>query len=470
MSETTLRNCSNGAISNDGTMSVIEAIARWSDERTGFTVRSRELATYAIIDTLACMHAGASDYSTDAVLRAFADQHFDDAPAAVVCGRRANASTAALVNATAAHALDYDDNFVPGMCHASAVLVPALLALGQQVDADGAGLVDAYLVGLQCQAFVGEGIGFSHYTAGWHGTSTVGMIGTAAAAASLLGLGQVGVAWALSNAVSLASGTKGQFGSPIKPLHAGFAARNGVDAAVLAASGMHGRLDILEGPQGFRDLFGGSNPGSWDTDKVINRTDHVIESWGVWPKQHPCCGSTHLIVDAVLDLQEEYRFTSADVVGVDATVLSANARNLPYSQPKDEMQARFSMQYCVDRALDKGHLSLADFTPQFVRANADAQQLSRIRLKVWPPEKEASLLSENRILNRVSVTLRDGRVLVGERTEARGTNADPFSDTARRLKFLDCCSDVDEREDLYEKLIALGDREDLHFLQPLFAG
>ncbi|BAE74796.1 hypothetical protein SG1521 [Sodalis glossinidius str. 'morsitans'] len=140
-----------------------------------------------------------------------------------------------MINATAAHTIDYDDNFAPGMSDASAVLVPTLLAVALADERESTALIDAYLIGLQAQAWVGE----------------------------------AGIAHALSIAVSLASGVKGQFGTPLKPFHAGMAARNAVEAAALAATGMSGRRDIIEGPQGFCELYAGRAAAQWPERLII---------------------------------------------------------------------------------------------------------------------------------------------------------------------------------------------------------
>jgi len=190
---------------------VIEAIAAWCAAPPAISNDARRLAREAIADTIACLYAGRSDASTLAVAGAFGWQLAGEAP--LVTGGRQSPSVSALVNGTAAHALDYDDNFRPGMSHASAVIVPALLAVAERSGASGRAFVDAYLVALQAQAFVGSGVAGSHYTAGWHGTSTVGSIGTAAGVAKLLGMDADGIARALSLGASMASGTKGQFGT-----------------------------------------------------------------------------------------------------------------------------------------------------------------------------------------------------------------------------------------------------------------
>jgi 2-methylcitrate dehydratase PrpD len=448
--------------------SVIEVIAEWSASEHRFSDLARLRAKHAIADTIGCMVAGVDDFSTQAVRGAFAAEIGASGPSLVIGGGRASTVVAALVNGTAAHALDYDDNFRPAISHASAVLVPALLAIAQASQADGRSLIDAYLVGLEAQAAVGRGVNPSHYTAGWHATSTVGAIGTAGGAAWLMGLGASGIARAMSVAVSMAAGVKGQFGTPAKPLHAGLAARNAVEAARLAAAGMTGRLDILESPQGFLELFGGRDASGW-ADLTL-ASPHVIESHGLTPKRHPCCGSTHNTIDAILDLRARHGFTAGQVAAVKAHVGIANVRNLAYPEPANDMQARFSMQYCVALALLQDGLRLADFTPEAVARPEVRRLLPRTTMTAYSREEE--LAAGGRPPHRVTVQLSDGRVLEAERRAARGSMADPFDDMDRRLKFADCCArrlDETHSMELYEVLQALDGAHDLGFLAPAFA-
>jgi 2-methylcitrate dehydratase PrpD len=185
--------------------SVIETIAEWSAAEHRFSDLARLRAKHAIADTIACMAAGIADAAPQAVRRAFADE-IAAGPSLVIGGGRASTAVAALISGTAAHALDFDDNFRPGSTHASAVLVPALFAVAQAQKASGRRVIEAYLVGLEAQAVIGRGVNPSHYTAGWHATSTVGAIGTAAGVAALLGLDAAGIARAMSLAVSMAAG------------------------------------------------------------------------------------------------------------------------------------------------------------------------------------------------------------------------------------------------------------------------
>lgn len=448
-------------------MSVIETIAAWSATASSFTPLSRRRAIDAIADTIACMVAGARDDATTAVRAAFADAIGPTGASSVLGGGRAAAPLAALVNGTAAHALDYDDNFHPAISHASAVLVPALLAAAAPVGASGRQLVDAYLVGLEAQAAVGFGVNPSHYTIGWHSTSTCGAIGTAAGVGRLLNLDAAAIARALSVAVSSAAGVKGQFGTPAKPFHAGMAARNAVEAAALGRAGLTGRLDILECPQGFLELFGGPDAPGW-RDRPLGQP-HVLESHGVIPKRHPCCGSTHYVVDMLLDLKAEHGFAAADVVAVDCLVGIANARNLAYAAPEDEMQARFSMHYCVALALLQDRLGLADFTPAAVTRPDVRALLGLTTMRARTPQEERA--AGERLPHRVTVTLASGTVLTAERAFAKGAIADPFSDADRRAKFADCCGsrlDAATTAALYTALDALDDQPDLGFLAPVW--
>lgn len=427
--------------------------------------KARLLARDAIIDTLACMVAGRNDQSTQTVMKAFAVSG-GAGEALLVDGTAASPLIGALVNGTAAHALDYDDNFLPGMSHASAVLVPAMLAVVDFDKISGAQLIDAYLAGLQAQALVGAGVGQAHYTAGWHGTSTIGTIGSAVAVAHLLGLDVVTTSRAMTIAVSYASGTKGQFGTLIKPFHAGMAARNAVETALLAKAGMAARADILEGEQGFHALFAGDPRLGWDKIIADSIEAHIIETAGVMPKRHPCCGSTHLIVDALLDLMRVHSFAAADVAHIDALVGIANYRNLSYAQPVDEMQARFSMHYCVARALRQGYLSLADFTPQAVRDYVDDPLLQLVTMRSYHADEEQA--SQEKLPHQLQVTLHNGQVLSASRRFAVGSLQDPFSETDRLLKFKDACADVQNADALYALLLQLDSHVDLGAISALF--
>jgi 2-methylcitrate dehydratase PrpD len=413
---------------------VLEKITDQIVSRTSFSPVAMKRAQEAVVDTIGCMLAGAADQAPQSVASAFSTDIGANGASAIPRGGRASPSVAALINGTAAHCLDFDDNFHPARAHASAVMVPALLSIATADAAiSGRRFLHAYLAGLEAQAAVGFGVNPSHYNRGWHGTSTVGCIGTAAGVAVLLGLNATGIAQAMSIATSFAAGPKGQFGTSAKPLHAGMAARNAVEAALLAQAGMSGRLDILERSQGFLDLFAGEASTGWQALSASDR--HVIETHGLVTKLHPCCASTHRAIDAARDLQIEHGFSLDDVLSIQTKVGRSAVDNLAYPDPVDEMQARFSMQYCLATALYQGRLSLTDFTDSAILRPEIRRHMPKISMSAYSAAEEHGI---ERLPHQVIVNLSDGRSLKTERLHATGSVAMPLTAADRRSKFADC--------------------------------
>src|SRR5438874_10038705 len=212
---------------------------------------ARQAAARALVDTVGVMLAGASEPCARSVQDIVAQESSGRQCTVLGTPQRASATGAALANGTAAHAHDYDDMCFVSLAHPSAPLVAAGLAVAELAGATGRALLEAYVVGFEIEARLGRAMNPRHYQRGWHCTSTLGTMGAAAAASRLLGLQIVQTGHALAIAASEASGLKENFGSMVKPLHAGLAARNGVVAARLAASGMTASASAPDGPQGF---------------------------------------------------------------------------------------------------------------------------------------------------------------------------------------------------------------------------
>jgi 2-methylcitrate dehydratase PrpD len=174
-------------------------------------------------------------------------------------GIKKNASLAALINGSASHALDYDDTIFFGdvPVHPSATLFPALLSLSEWQEKAGLDFLAAYLIGFKVGACLAMCAGAEHYSAGWHATSTIGRLASAAGCAKLMELNEQQTVYALGIAGTLASGLKGAFGSMCKAFHAGRASQDGLEAALLAMDGFTSAKDILEGPAGFFQLLKG---------------------------------------------------------------------------------------------------------------------------------------------------------------------------------------------------------------------
>ena len=454
-------------------MTIVEQLAAWLVEQRGDAAReamapgtaAHDRALDAIRDTVGCMVAGAGDEGAYSVRKTALGYGRGDC---TVFGEldKALAPFAALANGMSAHVLDYDDNYTPGITHASAVLVPALFAVAEHEGASGEALIRAYICGLEMHAALGQGIGREHYDIGWHNTSTVGCVGTAAACAWLLGLDADGIAHAMSLAISQASGAKVQFGSAGKPFHAGMAAHNAVLACELARNGLRGRLEAIEGERGLSALYAGRPDPDWNAIIGALGKPLAIEEFGLSPKLYPCCGSAHKALDGVLALRAEHGFSASDVAEVDTLVGYGNKRNLCYPDPQQEMEARFSMQYCVAVALLNGKLSLADFTPTAVHRPAVRAVLPLIKMRAHEPGAEGDDTTK-RLPHEVTVKLKDGRELHCSVTQARGAISNPFDEADKQAKFTDCCAKFLTSDDFGRLDSALGKLHELDSLKDL---
>jgi len=415
------------------------ALGEWaSQSKSAWSNGALERARHAMLDGFSSMVAGTGDQG-GARMRAAVIPFGQGSATIIGTSRTAPAIWAALVNGYTAHVVEMDDNFHPGLGHATSVIGPALWALGEEIDASGSAILDAYIVGTEVMARLGLGIGIAHTAKGWHGTSTIGSIAAAAACGRLLELDEYAMTNAISIATSLAGGTKGQFGTMTKALHCGLAAKNGILAARLAQRGIGGSHTIIEGEMGFGALFGGDTLPDWTVELAQDGAPLAIEKWGLAVKRYPCCGSSHRIVDSVLILREQYGFAAADVAQVEALVGYGNMINLPFDQPQNEMEARFSMQYSVAVALLYGHLGLSDFTPGAVR-RTEVRALFPLTTMRAHHRGVDGADPATRLPHTVKIQMKDGRILEHSTKWAKGTIHNPFDDADRTTKFFDCCS------------------------------
>ena len=345
-----------------------------------------------------------------------------------------------MVNGTAAHIYDYDDNFFPAAAHASAVLVPAIVAVGETLACDGHQLLDAYVVGLEAMGRVGEAVNYEHYERGWHATSTLGPIGAGAACARLLALDPGQMHSCMSLAFSLAGGSKRQLGSMAKPVHAGLAAQHGVQAAWLAADGIVGIEEPFDGHWGFRDLYAGkTSPGF---DGVIEKIGEplAIEEFGLMTKIYPNCASVHCGADGVISLMEQHKLRPTDIDRVKISVPKLTFEHLRYPEPRDELQARFSMQYGIALAIEFGAMSLADFQPETIKRASLTQWYPRVEMlrddSQWVHPVAPNTLEPA----KVELVLHTGETLIELVRYPRGVLQNPVAAEVMADKFQDCLS------------------------------
>lgn len=346
----------------------------------------------------------------------------------------ASAPDAALVDAVAAHALDYDDTGLDG--HPSVVLAPVVLAEGERLRAGGRAAVAAYVAGYETWAELVWREPDKLHGKGWHPTAVYGTVAAAAAAANLARLDAETTARALGLAASMAAGLVANFGSMTKPLQVGFAARNGVVAARLAARGATAAPDALEHPRG---LLAALSPASRvradDPLRAGQRWQILIEGLNV--KRYPACYAAHRAIDAALSLHERVAARLDEVEAIDVEIGRLQAAMLRFADPRSALDAKFSAQFAVACALLEGRVGLAQLRDAQLGAPALRALMAKVRVRpLDDADPEDPLFSR---FDRVTVAMRGGERIASEPVaRPKGHAQRPLTDDELAAKFLDC--------------------------------
>ncbi len=421
-------------------MTIIEGIAERiaAINYADLPTEAVEWAKMAILDTVGVTLAGAGEPCAQIVGRVLAGGTRTGECLIFGSDRRAAPLDAALINGTAAHALDFDDvrNSLGG--HPSAPFLPALFALGETLDCTGRAFITAYVAGFETETRIARGVHFHHYEKGWHPTATLGVFGATAACVHLMGLDRARTAQALAIAASLACGIKANFGTMTKPLHVGHTARNGLFAAQVAREGFTANPAALEHKQGFLMVFNGL--GNFDGAAILKdwgRPYDIVRP-GLAVKQHPCCGSTHPAIDAMLLLRGEHDIAPDRVARVDSWSHPRRLAHTDRPDPQSGLDAKFSVQYCVARALLGGRVVFEDFEGEAFRDPATRALMRRIHAA---PHPEMDAASGEHLGAEVRIAFDDGRVIARRVGSALGRGPDnPLPAAALTGKFANCAA------------------------------
>jgi len=436
----------------------------------GFPEEALTTGKRCIIDSLAVMLAG-STQEAGRILHAHV-QGSDARQVATVFGPRpfkTGSASAALVNGTAGHALDWDDTQLATsadrifglLTHPSMPPLVAALAVGEPKRVSGSQLLEAFLTGFEVECKIAEAIHPNHYKKGFHTSGTVGTFGAAVAATKLLDLGSEQTAHMLAIAASSASGIRVNFGSMTKPLHVGRAGFNGVNAAVLASNGFTGGKDALDPPWGFFQTFGHGE--AYDPGRIVGvlGVPHTIVEPGVSIKPYPCGVLGHPTMDAMRRLVTSNDVKPDEIKAIRVRAGSNILNPLRYDIATNELEAKFCPAFMVSAIALRRKAGIHEFNDEFVRSTA-TQNLMRKVTRVLDPEIEAK--GFEKIRSTVEVDLDDGRTLVEHADERyRGGPDLPFTRDELYEKWSDCASlvlsrsAVDEVFELVLKLEQLPD-------------
>ena len=238
------------------------------------------------------------------------------------------------------------------------MVIGAALPLAEYIGASGKDLLQAYALGIEVICKLAANCP-NLQDRGFHSTPVWGSLGATVACASLLKLDAAKVKAALGVAASAAGGIHRQQGSMVKPFHAGNAARNGAEAALLAQAGFTADAAIIEAPRGFCDTFFGS--GKCDYEKMIADLGqvHFLESPGIGLKWHPCSAPQFLAADAALHLKREHKIDFADVAKMEVSIPPLRYARHYAPEVKTGLRGKFAINYVVAMCILDGKLELA---------------------------------------------------------------------------------------------------------------
>ena len=364
---------------------------------------------------------------------------------------------AALINGTMGHALDYDD--MGGFGHPSVALAPAVLAIGESLGISGEDILTAYVVGFEAAVCLCGSLMMSHYMRGWHSTDTFGSLGAAAAVAWLLKLDVHQVRMALGIAASLAGGLRQNFGTMTKPLHAGQAAANGIQAALLAQAGFTADENIIETPLGFAKVFGHDDEVDWEkVSEGLGKTFNIASPTfsGIAIKPYPSCGGTHCSIDAGVFLNKEHRLNSDDIAEVELGTNPFLDKVLIHHRPKTGLEGKFSLEYTVARALHSGEVRLKHLTDEGVSEPPVKSLIERMKWVEKYPAPSLGQSMEGLGPQSVTVKLRDGKEYSKEVNISKGMPQNPLTTEEFNEKYKDCASTVLSQEGVDKSLSMLS--------------
>lgn len=343
---------------------------------------------------------------------------------------------AAFANGVASGSLDWDDAHVAAILHPGIVVWPAALAVAQSVGASGEALLAAAVAGYEVAIRVGMSVQPELSLRGFQGTPTCGVFGAAAAAARLLGLDATRTRDALGIASTFACGLAQFFvsGSDIKRIHAGKAAANGVEAALLAAAGLTGPHDAIEGVQGFANGYS----SRFDPAIAVQGLGIDFPTRAVSLKPHAGSVRMQAAIEAAIALALEGVAIDA-VDAIEIGVHRAMIGKLTGNAPADHQQAQLSTPFAVAMALSLAPargpectLSIDDF--EACLGDERIRALSMRATCVTDAQVER-LTTQEVVPGRVTLVLKDGTKRQKFVEHPKGSPRNPMTREAVAARF-----------------------------------
>ena len=352
-------------------------------------------------------------------------------------------ASAAFVNGVLAHSLDFDDTHLPSVLHPSASVVPAALAVGEEVGCSGREMIAALAVGYEIANRTGMAaydreLGNSiFFERGWHATSICGTLAAAVVAAKLYGLDAAKIGHALGIAVSMGAGVieGNRTGGSVKRLHCGWAAHAGIIAAQAARAGFTGPAEAFEGLYGFYKAF---CEGVFHVEELLEGLGSRWSVTELFYKPYPANHFSHAAIDAALQLRSSVEID--DIAEIEVGLPTSTLRTLAQpveakARPQSGYHAQFSAPFVVAAALLGGGglgVWLNDFTDEHVRDPRYLNLAAKVRCV---GDTECDAIFPRQFPAVMTIKTRSGKVLNAEVMANRGGPGNPLSTEELKTKF-----------------------------------
>jgi 2-methylcitrate dehydratase PrpD len=388
----------------------------------------RQEALRSMFNILGCMLGGARHKGVDIADAALGPYTGTGLATLIGRGGTSDALHAALINCLSSSIYSFDDTHEQAVVHPSGPVAAAVLALAEMRPVSGEALLAAFALGveLECRLCKALTVPPAMGSMAWSGTGITGGFGAAVAAGNLLGLDMAGMRTAIGIALSQAAGFRAMHGSLCTPLMPAQASQTGLRAALLAQAGFTSSPAALEGHYGYLSVFC-EQP---DLDALTGGLGDRFEILRNTYKPYPCGIVIHPIIDACLALRAAHGLVASRIASV-AIKASPGAMALCNNRgPKDELQAHVSLHHWVAVCFIRGTVRIQDMdTETAVKDPALMDFQHRVEATLDPGRPADSA--------EVTVTLADGRQIIGAIEHATGSAARPMTDTELAVKFAD---------------------------------
>jgi len=400
-------------------MGATETLARFVVETTPDQIsqKARDETRRSLIDTIGTTLAGSTEPTGKIITNFVTSQKARGTSWVAGSTERTSPMLAALANGTMGHALDFDDVLAFG--HAGVAVVPAALAVAEEIDASGRDLIDAIVLGYEVAGRIAGGTTRVPYARGYHGTAIYGVFGATAAAGRLLRLNVDQMRQAFGIAGSLASGVRANFGTDTKPLHAGECCRQGVEAAKLAKAGFTADPNIIETKVGYGETL--LWKGEFDPEKMVeNLGNPFIAEQGPGLKKYACCYCNHATLDGMFSILAGNQLDPDQIASITVDGSPMLKDPLIYTHPTIGLHGKFSLHYNIALAIVDGKTTLNSYTNDHIRDRRLADVIDKVQVNThedWQPNLRV----------KIDIATKDGRRIVHDQDFIKGDNEHPLT-------------------------------------------